>query len=57
MDNTPFWIIALAVAIISAFISAKLAGKKGHNPTGYAILGFFLPMIGIIVAALLAEKE
>jgi Na+-translocating ferredoxin:NAD+ oxidoreductase RnfA subunit len=57
MDNTYVWIIGLVVAVACAFFSAKLAGNKGRNPIGYGVLGFFLPLIGVIVAAVVPRKQ
>jgi|APHig6443717817_1056837.scaffolds.fasta_scaffold1884544_1 Na+-translocating ferredoxin:NAD+ oxidoreductase RnfA subunit len=56
MDNTFVWIIAFAVAVACGLFSAKLAGDKGRSPVGYGLLGFFLPLIGIIVAAVVPRK-
>jgi hypothetical protein len=56
MDNTLTWIIGLAVAIGCGLLSAKLAGNKGRSPIGYGILGFFLPLVGVVVAAVVPKK-
>lgn len=48
-----FFIISVIVSIISAIICFKIAAGKGRNAVGYAILGFFLPLIGIIIIAVL----
>jgi len=43
-------IIFLIVAVVCAVICANLAKKKGKSVPLFAILGFFLPIVGVIVA-------
>jgi hypothetical protein len=51
-----YWIIALVVAGLGAFFAARIAGGKGYSQVVFGILGFFLPLIGIIIAAVLPRK-
>jgi uncharacterized membrane protein len=51
-----YWIVALVVAGLGAFIAARIAGGKGHSPVVFGILGFFLPLIGMIIAAVMPRK-
>jgi hypothetical protein len=51
-----FW-ISLTIAVVSALVSGYIAGSKGRNVAGYAILGFFLPVVGLIVAAVVPSKR
>lgn len=51
-----FW-ISLAIAVACSLGSAYIAANKGRNVVGYAILGFFLPLIGLIVAAVVPSKK
>lgn len=55
-DNALPW-VALVVAIISGVVCYRIAGNKGHNAIGYGILGFFLPLIGIIVAFVIGDRN
>jgi len=48
-----FWVVLLIVAIAGGTIAGSIASKKGHSAGGYFALGFFFPLIGIIVAAVL----
>lgn len=50
-----FW-ISLTIAVVSALVSGYIASNKGRHVVGYAILGFFLPIVGLIVAALVPSK-
>lgn len=43
---TYFW-ISLTIAVVSALASAYIASTEGRHVAGYAILGFFLPLIGL----------
>lgn len=55
--NTWAGIISLVVAVVSAFIAGRIAGSKGHSAVGFGVLGFFLPLVGIIVAVVLKPKQ
>lgn len=55
-NNTWVYIVGLVVAVLAAWFSASTASKKGHSPIGYGILGFFLPLVGIIVALVLKDR-
>lgn len=46
-------LIALAVAILCAWASAKIAREKGRNAENWAAAGFFFGLIGLIVIAAL----
>ena len=50
------WIAGLVVGLVVAFICARVAGNKGHSAVGYGILGFFLPLIGIIVVLVIKDR-
>jgi hypothetical protein len=51
VSNTTIAIIAFALAC--SFICANVAQKKGRSVVGFAILGFLVPLLGIIVIAVL----
>jgi predicted nucleic acid-binding Zn ribbon protein len=53
MSNTTIAFITFAVAVLCSFICANIAQKKGRSVVGFAILGFLVPLIGIIVIAVL----
>lgn len=57
MDN--IWLVAIALAVAAAFglICARIASMKGRNPVGYGLLGFFVPLIGLMVVGLLPSKS
>ena len=42
--------ILLIVAALGGFVSGLIAQSKGHGFGGYFVLGFLVPIIGIIVA-------
>jgi hypothetical protein len=56
MDVT-FTLISLVISIVCAAICYRIAINKDRNPVGWTLLGFFLPLIGIIVIALLPRKR
>lgn len=56
-NSTWFWIISIVVAIVVAFVCARVAGNKGHSALGYGLLGFFLPLIGIIAVLLIKNRS
>ena len=59
MDGSKTWVyfVALAVALLAALLSARIAGRKGHSPVGYGVLGFFLPVVGVIVALVIKDRS
>ncbi len=48
--------IILIVAVLGGVIAGAIASSKGHSFIGYFLFGFFLPLIGIIVAAVQPVK-
>lgn len=57
MDTSLWLIVWLVVGIAVAVICARIASNKGRGPVGYALLGFFLPLIGLIVVAVVSKKN
>jgi hypothetical protein len=57
-SGTSIWtyIIALVVAAVFGYVCARIAGRKGHSAVGYGILGFFLPLIGLIVVLVIKDR-
>jgi hypothetical protein len=54
--ETSTLIIVLVVAVLGAYFAARIAGGKGYSPVLFGIIGFILPLIGIIIAAVLPRK-
>ncbi len=54
--NAWLWIVWLAVGLICATICARVAAGKGRGPVGYAVLGFLVPLIGLIVVAVVPSR-
>jgi len=52
-----YFIVAIVVDAVLAYFSGEIASKKGYNFANYALLGFFLPIVGLIVAAALPDKN
>ena len=50
------YLIGLVIAIIFAIICHRIAVSKGRGPILWAVLGFFFPLIALIVIALLPRK-
>jgi hypothetical protein len=53
VSNTTIAILALALAVFCSFVCATVAQRKGRSAVGFAILGFLVPLLGIVVIALL----
>lgn len=45
--------IYFVIALAGAFISAMIASAKNRSAVGWGMLGFFFPLIGVIVACCL----
>ena len=54
-------ILALAFYLIPGlvfgFVCTKLAGRKDYSKAAFFVLGFFLNVVGFIIAALMPEKR
>ncbi|MBV8757297.1 MAG: hypothetical protein JO257_08490 [Deltaproteobacteria bacterium] len=48
--------IFLIVALAGAIISGALASSKGRSGLGWAIFGFFMPLIAVIAALCMQPK-
>ena len=50
------FVFAVAIQGLLAWGSGRLAQKKGYDFAPYCVLGFFLGVIGLIIAAVIPEK-
>jgi hypothetical protein len=50
-------IIGLVVAIAFAYLCHKIAVGKSRGPVLWAVLGFFFPLIALIIILLLPRKN
>jgi hypothetical protein len=51
------WFIGLAIAIVFAVVCFRVAEGKGRSGVLYGLLGFFLPVIGLIVALVVPDRR
>ena len=49
-------IIPLTVTIVCAIVSRNQAKKKGYSTAGFTLMGFFLGVIGLIIALVLPSR-
>ncbi len=47
----------LIVSIVFAIVCASLAGGRNRSRVGWAILGFFFPIIALVVLLILGKKK
>ncbi len=52
-----FFVIGLALAIVIAVVCYRIAEGKGRSGVLWGILGFFFPVIALIVVLLLSDKR
>jgi predicted MFS family arabinose efflux permease len=50
-------LISIGIAIAFGFICKSQAAKKGYSETGFFCLGFFLGVIGLLIAFLIPSKQ
>jgi len=50
-------LIALLVALGFGYTAASIAESKGHSFGLFFLLGFFFPLIGVIVAAVVSPAS
>ena len=48
---------AIVCGIVCCAICYILGKKKGYNPTAFGVMGFFLAVIGVIIALILPDKN
>ena len=51
-----FSLIGLAVSIVFAYLCHRIAVGKGRGPVLWAVLGFFFPIIALIIILLIPPK-
>lgn len=51
-----YWLVSLIVALLVAWLCARIAGSKGYSPVLFGILGFFFWLITLIVVLVLPRK-
>jgi hypothetical protein len=57
-DETPMqYLFAFVVMAVFAFGTGGLASRKGYNAVLWSVIGLFLGIIGLLIAALLPEKK
>jgi len=57
MTSTPMVLAVMLIGGVAAGWIAASRGRTGGPLLGYAALGFFFPIIGIVVAALIRPPE
>lgn len=50
-------LIIIGVGVACAIPTGIIAQKKGYSFVAFAVLGFFLTLIGLIIAAVLPDKS
>ncbi len=51
------WLIGLAIAIAIAAVCYRIAEGKGRSGVLWGIIGFFFPIIGLIIVFVLSDKR
>lgn len=51
------WFIGLAIAITIAVVCYRIAEGKGRSGVLWGIVGFILPIVGLIVVLVLPDKR
>ena len=57
MDNALPIISGLVISVVFAIVCAGLAGGRNRSRVGWAILGFFFPIIARVVLLILGKKN
>lgn len=52
-----YYLIVLLIAAAAAYFCYRTAEGKGRSGVGYGILGFFLPLIGVIVVLVISDAK
>jgi hypothetical protein len=51
------WLISIAIAVAIAAVCYRIAEGKGRSGVLWAILGFFFPIIALIIVFVLSDKS
>jgi formate-dependent nitrite reductase membrane component NrfD len=51
------WLISIAIAVAIAAVCYRIAEGKGRSGVLWAILGFLLPIIALIIVFVLPDKS
>ncbi|MGB7819275.1 MAG: hypothetical protein WBL35_11175 [Ornithinibacter sp.] len=57
MDNGMLYIVWLVLGVVFGYICYRMATAKGHNGILLGVLGFFLPLIGIIAVLVVPKRD
>lgn len=57
MDGIIPFIVGLIIAIVFAAVCWSLAGARDRNQLGWAILGFFFPIIALVILLVIGKKK
>jgi hypothetical protein len=52
-----FFVIGLALAIAIAVVCYRIAEGKGRSGVLWGVLGFFFPVIALVIVFLLSDKR
>lgn len=50
------YLLILALCAAFGYASGRIASKKGYSYAAFALVGFVIPLIGLIIAAVLPDK-
>lgn len=56
MDTPLIWIVPLLVAGAAALFCYRAAESKGRSSVGFAILGFILPLVGVVAVLVVGPR-
>lgn len=51
------WLISVAIAVAIAAVCYRIAERKSRSGVLWAVLGFFFPIIALIIVFLLPDKS
>ena len=51
------FLICFVVAVACAFACAKLAQRKGRDAVAWAVVGFLIPIVGLVAIAVLPSTD
>lgn len=51
------WLVSILIALLFAWICARIAGGKGYPPLLFGILGFFFSCVTLIIVLLIPRRD
>jgi uncharacterized membrane protein len=57
MSGVIGWIVVIVIAVVFALVCRSLAGARNRNQNLWTVLGFFFPLISLIILLIIGTDK